>query len=759
MPFADSTRLIGIAYPRHALDNHPVARGSFDAVIRRLVPIAAVATVTLGLAAPAVADTLTVTTTADSGTGSLRQRVAAANAGDVVFLPANASHYMVTSAQIEIPTSITIRGAGATASVIDGADATRVFHVQGSAPANGTVRLEMLTVTGGSATSSPGGGAILVDSGSLTVLDAALTGNSATVADGLDENGGGAVYNRGRDTSIQESTVSDNSVTVPGSAACCHGGGGIFHDGSGEIGVNASRIRRNTVSVTGPGADGNACCSGGGGIYQIGNTAVTITGSNLDGNTVTINGADGFHGGGGLYVDPTGDIDADVSGSTLSGNKVKVTGPAGDGDHCCSGGGAIYTLGGIDVIGSILSANTATVTAGDFGHGGGAVNIKPSVGPGPDANFTGATIRGNTATVTGSGCCNGGGGVMFNAAADPITFDRSLVASNRALISGSTRSGGGGIYEDASANNGYVNSTISGNSTNAAGAEQGGGGIYLLNAGPVSTLLANVTLAGNSAPSGAGGGVLSAGNTLRTKNSILAGNTAPTGGNCAGFPVMPGPTPAVFTSLGNNLESTPATCGLNAGSDRAVAAVKLGPLKNNGGPTQTRALLAGSPAIDGGNAAGCTDLAGNPLNRDQRMRPRPLDGTGDLIAVCDIGAFEAPAKRAKCTLKPKSSKVPRGTKPKLRFKVKCDEAAKVTLKGKIKIKRTGKPDRSVTLKAAKGSVKASVARTLKLAVKKSVRKALANGAKVSGRFTLAATNANGPAGAKARIKKLKLAKP
>jgi hypothetical protein len=63
----------------------------------------------------------------------------------------------------------------------------------------------------------------------------------------------------------------------------------------------------------------------------------------------------------------------------------------------------------------------------------------------------------------------------------------------------------------------------------------------------------------------------------------------------------------------------------------------LGPLANNGGPTQTMALLPGSPAIDSGNPSGCTDGLGHLLKTDQRGDPRPnIEDTGG----CDRGAYE-----------------------------------------------------------------------------------------------------------------------
>ncbi|MEE8046202.1 MAG: choice-of-anchor Q domain-containing protein, partial [Dehalococcoidia bacterium] len=98
-------------------------------------------------------------------------------------------------------------------------------------------------------------------------------------------------------------------------------------------------------------------------------------------------------------------------------------------------------------------------------------------------------------------------------------------------------------------------------------------------------------------------------------NTIVANSVA--GGDCSG----------TITDIGNNLD-TDGTCPF-----ALTAPSLLGPLANNGGPTQTHALLFGSPAIDGGTNAGCPGI-------DQRSFPRPIDGDADTIAVCDIGAFE-----------------------------------------------------------------------------------------------------------------------
>jgi hypothetical protein len=87
-----------------------------------------------------------------------------------------------------------------------------------------------------------------------------------------------------------------------------------------------------------------------------------------------------------------------------------------------------------------------------------------------------------------------------------------------------------------------------------------------------------------------------------------------------------------MASQGYNLESG-TDCGFTGTGDLRNTDPKLGPLQDNGGPTWTRALQDGSPAIDVGS---CTDIAGNPVNTDQRGYNRPYPAG----PYCDVGAYE-----------------------------------------------------------------------------------------------------------------------
>lgn len=185
----------------------------------------------------------------------------------------------------------------------------------------------------------------------------------------------------------------------------------------------------------------------------------------------------------------------------------------------------------------------------------------------------------------------------------------STVACRASTISSNHASEGGGLATLDSAVT-VINSTVSSNHAS------GGGGLTVLDS---TVTVINSTVSGNIAR--AGGGILNEG-TVTLINTILA-NSAERHGNCAAQAPLSG---------GHNL-ATEVSCQLTAPGDQQGIYPRLGALAPNGGPTETHALLAGSPAIDAGDDTVCPAT-------DQRGVSRPQGSADDGTAQCDIGAFE-----------------------------------------------------------------------------------------------------------------------
>src|SRR5216684_5029599 len=212
---------------------------------------------------------------------------------------------------------------------------------------------------------------------------------------------------------------------------------------------------------------------------------------------------------------------------------------------------------------------THSLFQNNSGGSGAAISME-----GGFASVADSTFSGNTAPVAGAI------EIFSNSTFKVImTIDRSTFTGNASTF-------GGGAIAVENLNSGssvtITNDTFTGNTASGAG---GQGSALNLSAAPVT--VTNCTIAGNTAaPSG--GAVAFGGRTPVTAvtNTIIASNS---GGNCSfsGASIFGG---------GHNLQFGDSTC-----VGMTVANPLLGPLANNGGPTQTMALGAGSPAIDGGD--------------------------------------------------------------------------------------------------------------------------------------------------------------
>ncbi len=269
-----------------------------------------------------------------------------------------------------------------------------------------------------------------------------------------------------------------------------------------------------------------------------------------------------------------------VGTSTFSTNTTTTSG---------EGGGAIYNSGGLILTASNFDHNAVNSTTG----GGGALFNAPS----SLATVANSTFSTNSAVD--------GGGAIRNAGT--LTMTGSTVAHN---LASDTSSAGGGLLNSSSGVALIANSTFHGN-----GAFMGGG----IRNSALLTLI-NVTLSENSADPGYGGGLFNTGKgTLNYTNSILANSLS--GSDCRN-------EGTIAIRVENLVES--GVCGQDIMADPV-----LGPLQDNGGPTWTQALLAGSPAVNVGDNGAC---AADPVsNVDQRGMDRPQ------AIACDLGAYEVEA--------------------------------------------------------------------------------------------------------------------
>lgn len=258
-----------------------------------------------------------------------------------------------------------------------------------------------------------------------------------------------------------------------------------------------------------------------------------------------------------------------------------------------SGQRALEIVSGTTVVSGVTITGGRTIIDGNehnAGVGGGAY-----VDGSATLDLTGVTVSDNTAESSG-------GGIDSNGSLNVVD---STIADNTADGSGGLHIGGG--IDDFGSALTITNSTIADNTAPA----QGGGVLAASDA-----TLVNDTIADNT--SGSGGGVFVYGSsTVTTVNTILAYDT---GGECN----------TAVASEGNNIALDP-NCGLTAAGDLQADPL-LGPLRNNGGGTDTLAPGTGSPALDAANSTYCPAA-------DQIGTTRPA-------GHCDIGALQLTAAPA-----------------------------------------------------------------------------------------------------------------
>ena len=422
-----------------------------------------------------------------------------------------------------------------------------------------------------------------------SVLEVKANGNltleEVTVRHGKQYSGGG-ILNMGT-LLVNESIISGNFGEA--------GGGGIINESDSNVTIFNSSLTGNQGGLGGAiwnnsanfqvfnsAFSNNIALYDGGAIYNLGDMA--ITNSLFTGN-VALNG-------GGISNDYA---TMTVATSTFSDNWVFYN------------GGGIYNTGSLEIVGSKIIRNWANIKGGGV-FSNGTLEVDQS------------TFLANTANL--------GGGIRNDEGTQSqMTVTDSTFFGNQAAHGGAIDVWGGGpnkistssFYGNAATASGGAiriwsiltmeNSTLSGNSTDSVG-----GGFNVQDSGVLT--LQHVTLNENTASSG-GGIYVGSNAAMKYINTIIAHST---GGDCVNNGTI-------------NLESThnlvtDGSCGALLDDDPM-----LSPLANYGGPTLTHALLPGSPAIDAGSMADC-------VSTDQRGFYRPIDGNGDGVLGCDIGAFE-----------------------------------------------------------------------------------------------------------------------
>ena len=575
------------------------------------MPVALCALIAVGIAATRshAATLWRVTTTADASDGActptlctLRDAVAAAQDGDSVYVPGAGSNYTLTLGDLTLAHNVVIYGDGARSTVIDGANASRVFTMT----ASGDVTLSGLRITGGngrSAINNNIGGGIYQQYGTLTLLNVSLDHNSTSgTGGGLDTNGAALV--------ITGSTISGNSAT--------NFAGGIDTQYGPAPAITNSTIADNTTG------------SFAGGIALPFTGTVVLLNDTIADNTATSGAAGIDHGGatadiintlvagnttGGVEADcasiPTGDPGYNLSGDascsfTASGDQQHVTSPQ-LGPLQDNGGGTdtIALLNGSPAIDAGWSVACPTVDQrGDARPdsdepAGSACDIGAyESGPQAPTVITGAasSVDANTESVSGSVNPNGDNTTWYvEYATDAYytanhTYDQTTTAAS--VGSGSVAVPVSTQLSGLTAGTTYDFQLVA---TNGSGTSLGANGTFTTTGAPTTSTSSTSSSSSSSASS--------ASSTATATSSASAGSTSSAGSTTAAAPVAQSPDLALSVS-----HLDPFGAGGNG-----VYHVQI--LNRGGGPTTgtirvSAQLPAGIAYTSAGSGWSCSATAG-----------------------------------------------------------------------------------------------------------------------------------------------------
>ncbi|MHA6495328.1 choice-of-anchor Q domain-containing protein [Pseudomonas borbori] len=293
---------------------------------------------------------------------------------------------------------------------------------------------------------------------------------------------------------------------------------------------------------------------------------------------------------------------------TLTVQRVRFEGNLASGAFEPGAGGGIANFGQLNLYNSVLNGNRSSAGEAFSGRGGALFNQGTALVR--DSLFS--NNRASDDDETGMG-----GGVYNRGNADVA---RSAFIGNSASGSGAAITNIGVLK--------LSNSTLGGNDNLNAyfGGTFNNGQSYPPFSGTPEATLIHVTIAGNL-----GGGLHNFGK-LRLRNSLISGNSGlydeTSVDNCNNAGDL-----AEYQAVGLLLGSGPGNCTAELTVDNQQTFTQvLEPMADNGGNSPTFTLPANSPALDAS--------IGSCASHDQRRAPRPLDGNGDGVATCDLGAFE-----------------------------------------------------------------------------------------------------------------------